>query len=514
MGTLSKQGGYALAVVIILALISAVMVAAFLSMTLTEFRIVYSNNDSIASFHIAEAGLEKGARLLYDDLMNTPAGTAPSWGDLRFYFGPGEGDYTSEASVTYFPAFRQLLGETVFGGGTYRVELANVAGSNDTAWLRSTGTYRGKTRAVLSMFRMKNINPWNNAIFAGAGQAGRVINGNVDIRGSVHILGEEDYHGPVMEMSGGAFIGNHYQGMPWELSSRVPSITRMVNGGPLDTLDAEVRVRYGQISLSGSADIGAPVTVGEVKNPVDGTYVTDGFTGNKGTSNVYSDNGTDTPYDVPAGYIDDFPKITDPYGGYSSYMNYLRANALVISNPSDLSKLSNITKSSTFSFSNAKGSIAMDGNGNLTISGVVVIEGNLVFAVGTGGNKGAIAYNGSAAILAAGNITIENTVLVRSGETFPTTAFMGLMTPNTITFQTSQLSVQGIFYAQQRITSTKQTSVTGTFFSDYFDMGTNVPSIYQVPSVVDNLPFGIFGSKNLYTIRRDCFREVDAGSTQ
>jgi hypothetical protein len=513
VGALSRQGGYALAVVIILALISAVMVAAFLSMTLTEFRIVYSNNDSIASFHIAEAGLAKGARLLYDDLTNTPTGMTPSWRDLKFYFGPGEGDYTSETAVTFFPTFRQLLGDTTFGGGSYRVELANEPGANDTAWLRSTGTYRGKTRVVLSMFRMKNINPWNNAIFAGAGATGRVINGNVDIRGSVHILGDESYHGTVMEMSGGAFIGNHYDGMPWELSSRVPSITRMVDGSPLDTLDAEVRVRYGQIALSGSADIGAPdeAEVGEVKNPVDGTYVTDGFTGNKGTRNVYSDNGTDTPYDVPAGYIDDFPKITDPFGGYSSYMDYLRANALVISAPADLSRLANITRSSVFSFSNEKGQISMDGSGHLTVRGVVVIEGNLAFAKDT---SGGIEYRGSAAVLATGNVTFQNNVIVASGETFPTTAIMGLMTPNTITFDRSQLYVQGLFYAQDTITSTKQTIVTGTFFSNYFNMGTNVPSIFQVPSVVDNLPFGIFGSINLYSIRRDCFREVDAGSTQ
>jgi hypothetical protein len=183
----------------------------------------------------------------------------------------------------------------------------------------------------------------------------------------------------------------------------------------------------------------------------------------------------------------------------------MRANALVISDPAQLSQLADITRSSSFSFSSAKGLIAMDGNGHMRVSGMVVIEGDLVLAKD---NSGGIEYEGDAAILVAGNVSFGNSLVVRSGQTFPTTAIIGLMTPNTITFELSQLDVQGIFYAEDTITSTKQTDVTGTFFSNYFDMGTNVPSIYQVPSVVDHLPEGMFGSINIYTICRDCFREA------
>ena len=500
------KDGYALAVVIILALVSAVMVAAFLSLTLTEFTIVHSNSDSIAAFHIAEAGVEKGVRLLYEDFVNTPEGTNPSWLDMKFYFDRDEGGYTLDTSLSYFPCFRVLVNTTAYGNGTYTVEVSNVAGRDDVIWVRSTGTYRGKTRAILSKFRMKNINPWNNAIFAGAGQAGRVINGNVDIRGSVHILGDASEHGPIMEMTGSGYVGNNYVGMPWDLSSRVPSITKMVDGNLLETLDAEVRVRYGQISLDGTGSIGSPALAPGTKYTVDGTYVTDGFVGNQGASNVYSDNGTGNPYDIPDSVLSALPKITDPYDGYASYMDYMRANALVISDPADLNALRNITRNSVFSFSSANGAISMDGNGNLTISGMVVVEGDLIFAKD---NSGAIEYSGSAGILVTGDIVVKNSVIVSSGATFPTTAIMGLMTPNLITFSMSQIDVQGVFYAENTIAATKQTEVTGTFFANYFDMGQNVPSIYQVPSVVDNLPAGMFGSINIYSIRRDCFREVD-----
>ena len=54
----------------------------------------------------------------------------------------------------------------------------------------------------------------------------------------------------------------------------------------------------------------------------------------------------------------------------------------------------------------------------------------------------------------------------------------------------SQLSVSGAFYAQQRITSSKQNELAGTFVSSYYSM-TNVPHMYQVPKLVDNLPPGM-----------------------
>ena len=264
-------------------------------------------------------------------------------------------------------------------------------------------------------------------------------------------------------------------------------------------------MRYGQIMLDGTGSIGSPVLVPGTKYTVDGTYVTDGFVGNQGTINVHSDNGTSSPYDLPASALSAFPKITDPYETYASYMDYMRANALVISDPAALSELSNIKRTSSFSFSSANGTIAMDGSGHMSVSGTVVIEGDLVFAKD---NSGGIEYDGSAAVLVTGNVDFKNSLIVRSGETFPTTSILGLMTPNTITFDLSQLDVQGIFYAQDTITSTKQTDVTGTFMSNYFDMGLNVPSIYQVPSVVDHLPEGMFGGINIWTICRDCFREV------
>jgi hypothetical protein len=41
----------------------------------------------------------------------------------------------------------------------------------------------------------------------------------------------------------------------------------------------------------------------------------------------------------------------------------------------------------------------------------------------------------------------------------------------------------------------------GTIVSNYFDMGTNVPSIYQVPETANNLPPGMIGQDSIWVMR-------------
>lgn len=75
-------------------------------------------------------------------------------------------------------------------------------------------------------------------------------------------------------------------------------------------------------------------------------------------------------------------------------------------------------------------------------------------------------------------------------------------------FNASQLKVMGVFYAENEIVSQEQTSVAGTFFSNYFDMGTNVPSIYQVPETASNLPRGCVRAFGIWAIKRMTWGEI------
>ena len=82
------------------------------------------------------------------------------------------------------------------------------------------------------------------------------------------------------------------------------------------------------------------------------------------------------------------------------------------------------------------------------------------------------------------------------------------MAADRVEFDYAQLDVMGVFYAENEIRDRKQRNVAGAFFSSYFDMGSNVPAIYQVPEIVHNLPPGMIGNFRIWKIDRTMWREV------
>lgn len=50
-----------------------------------------------------------------------------------------------------------------------------------------------------------------------------------------------------------------------------------------------------------------------------------------------------------------------------------------------------------------------------------------------------------------------------------------------------------------RVVSQKQSQIAGTIVSSYYQMA-NVPSIFQVPSLADNLPPGMPGAEPIWII--------------
>ncbi len=529
-----SENGIVLVITLCFTVIAAIGAAAFLHLTRTQIVQVRLQSHSTKAFYAAEVGVEKGVKLLKNDFYYTPAGTEPSWSDAEVYTATGYIDLTQGGEITvpkylnlsnpdYDNDFYPLVAETDYaleGGGehksTYQVELSNLAGWTDKVWVKATGRYYRRDganfildaeRRVLVLLRAREISPWDNAIFAGEGQSGSVINGNVDIRGSVHLLGTSLGSSDLaMELSGSGNVGNNYSGMPGDLAVRVPSIARAYGGEMLDSLEAEVRVQHGKVALSGSSCLGEPDVPGNgVKETLEAVYITDGYGGNKGEQSVHSDNGTRNPYDLDEFDIS-FPRLSQPYEGYSSYLAYLRANALVLSSAQQLKDLRSIDPTSNFSYSDAKGQISMDGNGHMTISGIVVVEGDV--NLDKKGSKKTIEYEGKGTLVSASSVGINCNLLTRSLGTYPEQEILGVMAADEVEFNSSQLNVMGVFYAENKITSAKQTSVAGTFFSDYFDMGQNVPAIYQVPEVVGNLPPGMIGDFRIWTIKKTTWGEI------
>ncbi len=458
----------------------------FGSRAINENNIARRQRLSVQALHIAEAGME--AALLDLRLDYERGGTNPSWLDDWIYHLPDPISVPHEE--LQYPNWAILYNGVTLGAvGTYTVKLQSAGA--DKIWIKSTGTIGDTSRTIKSFATMFNINPWNNALFAGAGHAGGVMNGNINIRGSIHILGNglpDPPEGVAMDLGGGAFMGNNYDNISTELSSRIPPCPTVNFGGEnVQSLGAKIRVKKGKVNLTGGSSIGKENALGHpfIKETVDGSYVNDrtGAGWPPSPSKVYSDNGTSYGYDL--GNRVSFPLLTP------SYLADLESRALVINNTLNLTP----DPSSNFSYNEpGKGSINLT-NGVLAISGIVYVNGNL--NTDKYHSADTILYQGIGSILVTGNVNIQTNFLTQGNNSFPSN-IIGIMALNNITFNAANIDVTGLFYAGNTIKSQKQTDVAGAFMSNYFDMGTNVPSLYFVPEIINNLPPGLIGSEPIW----------------
>jgi hypothetical protein len=409
--------------------------------------------------------------------------------------------------------------------------------------LAQKGANTLRSEAVL---RGRSLSVWDNAIFAGEGQAGGIIGGHTDIHGSVHILGNNLLDGSVaMGLIGNSGIYNNYDGCPAGLANRVPPVPlTVVNGETVQSLNAELRVRRGLISVSGSATIGTPDQEGnDLKEMMDGTYVNDGWTGNKTADDggrgvpsvVHSDNGWDKVYDL--GTQLDFPYLADewrdPVTGEgalnaTSGLNYtheeyfsevlggtpydgdLSINAgddfyYNATRPGDTNPAHRLPTDDYMLFDAA--------TNLLELNGQIEVDGNLSLERGKGSDR-TINYTGRAAILVHGDVALETNLLAvnangATADSFPVNNCLGIMASSDMHIGTnSQLELMGAFYAQGAISCDKQSTIMGTFVSNNFDMGTNVPSLFQVLSLADNLPLGMIGAFPLLSFEEISWRQL------
>lgn len=426
------------------------------------------------------------------------------------------------------------------------------------AWARNSAFVRRSEAVLVSA----DVNVWRNAIFAGSGQSGGVINGNVAIHGSVHILGDHVIPGgtaiTALDLSGTSLVHNNYVGCPAALQARVPPLPQVVfNGETVQTLEAKLRVKRGLVGLSGNSEIGAPDVFGNaVKETLDGTYVNDGWTGNKTIDDggrgipqpVYSDNGHTELYDL--GDRVSLPLLSDDWrapitgervwnpdtNAWYTHQEYftevLLADPNVKNDGIHAGNIDIFTRGTHFYWNATTGeklvgslpaSLPPDTHDYLwfnvdtdvlRINGQIVVNGN--FTIRGQGNQMTVNYSGRGAILVNGNVRLDTSLLscnngnpADTANSFPVNNIFGIMAAGDMYVGTAaQVSLMGAFYAQNKIICEKQTKVMGTFVANYFDMGTNVPSIYQVPTLADNLPMGMIGNYPILALSQVSWREL------
>ena len=520
--------------------------ASFLSMSMSS--LVVSKRDGMRARALAnaEAGIDKAISFL---MFGGPSGEAKgAWrtthpsaqpdnhnGDTWYEPPSDDATYPSTGDDTYKICARDGSGITA---GKIVITSVGTATTGDMSTSRKL--------KVIVRFNAENVSVWNNVIFGGVGQAGKSINGNVVIRGSVHLLGDgepytdldsdghwdigetytdsnhngqynqgepytdtdgdghrdarepyTDVNGngsrdPALtvtdmaeELSGTANVGNNYNGMSGDLRSRVPNPPLVSFGGEtVDSLSAKLRVKHGRVNISGSATAGNPNTTGNgQKETLNGAYVSDGFGGNQGTSSVHADNGYSNGYDLGDGVVT-LPVIDS--GAYTkggvTYANYL---AYLQATATVYTGNLTVNKGTALSITGPNGSLVIDAAGNMTISGKVYVTGTISF----GPSKSRIIYQGSGTIVTPMSTYVHCDLLPKTN--FPVSDALGLIAGDKIELATgggdAQLTMALAMYAQHKVISQKQSEIAGTIVASYYEM-TNVPKIYQVPELVNHLP--------------------------
>ncbi len=511
------QHGSAFVITLLVMAITLVMGLGLVTSGMTELDISGNYRSRATAYYAADSGLEQtvvdlGSTTTWiEQVIDTTTWTIHSPFPTSITIAGQTVSLAVDGNGDVIPDYYPFGSSTTLGNGAFTREIylpptVAMSGTNPvlTFTVRSTGTGDGLELAeqVVRADIRPTINAhgvWDNALFADAGAAGNSINGHVAVRGSIHVLGNASSP-PTIEFGGSGDIRNNYSdAVSWfgaTDAAKLPSLPTIdVNGVNAETLDTVIRLKDASISLTGNADIGA---VNDDSNTIKEMIDSVRSDGTVGPSvDVHTDNTGSYDTDQVV-----FPLLSDPYFdaatgiSYSSHADFLDANSLTITE-SEIS-----ANTSPFSHS--------DGNGNsiswdpttltMTISGIVRVAGNLRLGRphGQPGLRG-VNYVGTGTIYATDDIHVDGYVVPVGN--YITDGNLGLIAADDVLIdEASNVNVMAAIYSQDHIRVSKQTSVAGAMISKWFDMGVNVPAIFQVPALSQNLPPGMPGERRFGSI--------------
>ncbi len=557
-----------------MALLTALMFISITVLVLTSMTARYVQQrvqtdrfeDQYICFEAVEAALEQGKSAINNGNYTFRVGIPENW-EPEFFTNGGmslpefEVDGVAPGSFVSMPNVEYVMYVHQWDNDGHDTNGDGIVDSDDEAGMFSVhaaARMNGLTRRLEAVYDTKDFGIWNNAIFAGRGQeasrGNNTINGNVKIHGSVHVLGDNLYEGNVavegIDMRGAAMIRNDYVGIVPEMAARVPTIKKtLYDGEMVETLDTELRVRKGIVALTGNAHVGVEWDSSEdYKGPVDGTYVTDGWGGAQEDTRVYSDNGSDNPYDLGDGFA--MPLFEDPWrdpdtgefvnnpntGTWYTHAEYF--TEVLVGGPDRTASGGTFDGDVTIGektgfYYNATTGVYKTGNATNTVSpdpddhfilkkansdiiqinGAIHINGNLTF------DKADLFYTGRAAVMIEGAVSNKaNLMTVNSPNnvndyamSFPVRNCLGLMSRGDMALcekGAAQTRILGAFYSAGRVSSDMQTQCMGTMVGTNFEMGNAVPDIFQVPSLARNLPLGMIGDYPVLRVRIVSWREL------
>ncbi len=470
-----ENSGFVLPAVITAVIILTLTGLAFVYMSETR-RIEVNNRIAAArAFWLAEAGLERGKRLLINEF--SLSGTWVGLDEISGYEienGPDNDEFYS------------FIPPEELGNGTYEVSLRNIPDGTGGSvsyliTVRSTGESGGVRRTVESEIEAVDFAPGESSIF-GAGAAGNPLTGNVILCGSIYVggegYGEDDV---VLVIGGNARILNHYEniGNTNYIKNHIPEPpTVLYNGVPVKTLRSNVWVRRGKVEMSGTGRIGAEGTPDGFRGKVDGVYLPRGEDDlvNERHINSVRGIGRSTLYDpieFPDSnqYNQEF--IQNPGTVVIPGHVTIRPGEIVITELFD----------PDYEFDEDCVVFNIDDYDNLIVNGRVFVEGNLTFE--SIGPAAPIWYSGRGTILANGTAEIRNSIVTTN---FRVTNILALITEGDIKWNAPHLEVMGVLYSHSGIEVSNPGGRLAGSIGTSGDFTVNNPfTIYQVPNLSGHL---------------------------
>jgi type II secretory pathway pseudopilin PulG len=200
--------------------------------------------------------------------------------------------------------------------------------------LTAQGRLGSSKATVVDEFNISSADIWNNAVFSDDGSSNGTVSGRAEIRGAVHILGENPpSNNIVLDITGTFGLGNTYRQLNPSLGVTASEL-RLSNGDPQD-LCAVLRVRKGDIKMNqGNPQLGYAenTNADPFVDNLQGIYTNGQILGGVENSNIFSKNGMSAKYDSGDTYK--FPMLNDTIPNSSpitTWAQKLRNNSLVLS---------------------------------------------------------------------------------------------------------------------------------------------------------------------------------------
>lgn len=573
--SMKNNNGFVLIAALLCMVVLFILGPIFMTLSMTETQIAFNDKNATRALYVAEMAVERARRdIKYDadfDLagitnqyfasptpiaMGQPADCVAliTWQGVppqqRCYNLGGPIFAEPAPPLPPYPAddgFFQTLYtnvnvDTYGDGSAYTLKLGMLNSNKMT--IRAEGTGPQQSRKVVDVrVEVRPLSVWDNAIFAGGGGTGLRINGNALIAGSVHILGQGlGPAGTAADFGGGGGIFNWYNGL--DVTTPGGNFAgKLPNMNP-STLDAEIRVKEGQIEMNsgaarvgnGTADVDVnlnPIPAG-IKRRIDGNYTEYGYAGSFGDQYVYSDNGLYAKYDLPADFNIPFPTLCStgpPCGLAGTHEFWLDANSFDptpflppgATNGTDLTIYGDTPPFPPVT--DGTNLIAWDGV-TLTVQGIIRIPGEIILGGTIGGTKietinyttlgvggtlyakkaGANWSDDSTAGAHQTSITVNSSLLPLG--IYPTVDTLGLLAKDRLVMARSSKRVAAAVFAENQVSITKQYQVVGAVVTRYFDLGAQVPRVYQMPNLVKYLPPGMPGGQTFNFVKILSWREI------